>query len=79
MDRADCLRELDADLVGLGRFNVEGTIDAAVGAARPWWGRWTHEREMLPPTGGCSHWFNSRFIQQVECNHALAFGICECV
>lgn len=36
-----CLRELDAELVGLGGLNVGGTMDAAVGASRPWWGRWS--------------------------------------
>ena len=67
--RSGCLRELDADLVGLGNLNVDGTIDASIGAARPWWGRWSHEHQILPPEGGCASWLKVRLIQQVRCSH----------
>ena len=40
-DLEQCLRELDADLVGMGGFNLVGTMDAAVRAPRPWWGQWS--------------------------------------
>ena len=44
-----CLRELDADLLGMGGFNLGGTMDAAVGAGRSWWGEWSMQHQVQRP------------------------------
>ena len=48
---AGCLRELDAEVLGLGGLTIDGTMDSAVGAARPWWARWSgHDSIERPPS-----------------------------
>ena len=70
-----CLRELDADLVGLGGFNLGGTMDAAVGAERPWWGRWSGHGAIQPaePCPPLASAIESTFYPRADSDEAAAF------